>query len=51
MIYRNTLDPDAREFWCFVDRVADEVEQWPDWKKGSPYREAPATCSECRRVK
>jgi hypothetical protein len=33
---RNKQDEASREFWDFVDRTAQEVSSWPDWKKGGP---------------
>jgi hypothetical protein len=28
------------EYWDMVKRVADNVDSWPDWKKGESLREA-----------
>ena len=30
---RNMTTERNREFWSFVDRAANEVKNWPDWKR------------------
>lgn len=36
-------DKKSKEFWDFVRKTAQEVDKWPDWKKG------PARTREDRR--
>jgi len=28
-----TDSEENRKYWTFVEKVADEVKQWPEWKK------------------
>lgn len=32
-ISKNISTPENRKFWMEVERVAKEVEKWPEWKK------------------
>lgn len=27
-------DKETEEYWRYIERVAEHVEKWPDWKKG-----------------
>jgi hypothetical protein len=27
-------DKETEEYWRYIERVAEHVETWPDWKKG-----------------
>ena len=33
-IKRNLDTPESREFWARAEKVAKQIENWPDWKKG-----------------
>jgi len=41
MIYKDKSTADKRVFWECVERIADEVKNWPEWKKGQAQNEQP----------
>lgn len=36
MLIKDKSTPENREFWEFVEKTAEEVRSWPDWKRGYP---------------
>lgn len=31
---RKLDDPESKMFWEFIDRRADAMDKWPEWKRG-----------------